>query len=115
MTSRNSHVLLIDDHACHAKAFEAALLAAGDGPWSFVWVRTLSSGLEAAGAEEVRAIFLNLFLPDSQGADTLDRLLLVSSTAPIIVIAGVDDEDICKTAMLQGARDYLLEGHLGNL
>jgi diguanylate cyclase (GGDEF)-like protein/PAS domain S-box-containing protein len=30
----------------------------------------------------------------------------------VVVIAGVDDEDICKTAMLHGARDFLLEGHL---
>jgi len=30
----------------------------------------------------------------------------------VVVLAGADDEEICKKAMLQGARDYLLEGHL---
>ena len=33
-------------------------------------------------------------------------------TAPIVVLGGVDDEGICKTAMLRGAQDYLLEGHI---
>ena len=64
------------------------------------------------GAKEVWAIFLNLFLPDSQGVDTLDRLLSVNSTVPIVVLGGAGDEAICKAAMLRGARDYLLEGHL---
>src|SRR4029077_3814144 len=39
-------------------------------------------------------------------------LLSVTSTAPIVVLGRLDDEDICKAAMLHGAQDYLLEGHL---
>jgi len=111
--SRMAHdILLIDDDPFHAKAFEVALIAAGDDPSSFKWVRTLSSGLERLVHNGAWAIFLNLFLPDSRGVDTLDRLLSVNSTAPIVVLGGVDDEDICKAAMLRGAQDYLLEGHL---
>jgi diguanylate cyclase (GGDEF)-like protein/PAS domain S-box-containing protein len=112
MTSRNSYALLIDDDLCHTKAFEEALLVADDGPWTFGWARTLASGLEGLGSREIRAIFLNLFLPDSQGVETLDRLLSVNSNVPIVVLAGASDEAVCKTAMLRGARDYLLEGHL---
>src|ERR1035437_3395600 len=112
MSRTHSDILLIDDDPCHAKAFEEALIAAGDGPSNFEWVKTLSSGLESLAHKGVWAIFLNLFLPDSRGVDTLDRLLSVTSTTPVVVLGGVDDEDICKTAMLHGARDYLLEGHL---
>ena len=82
-------------------------------------VHRISNGSEPSPAASkelahkgVWAIFLNLFLPDSRGIDTLDRLLSVNSTAPIVVLGGVDDEDICKAAMLHGAQDYLLEGHL---
>src|SRR6202171_2473250 len=104
-------ILLIDDDPSHAKAFEEALIAAGEGPSNFEWVRTLSSGIEKLAHKGVWAIFLNLFLPDSRGLDTLDRLLSVTSTAPIVVSGGVDNEDIVKAAMLHGAQDYLLEGH----
>src|SRR6266478_6363171 len=69
-------ILLIDDDATHAKAFEDALIARGDGPSNIEWVRTLSSGLERLAHKGVWAIFLNLFLPDSWGLRTLDRLLL---------------------------------------
>ena len=106
MSSTNHNLLLIDDDPCHAKALEAA---SNDGPSECEWVRTLSSGLERVAHKEVWAIFLNLFLPDSRGVDTFDRLRLLT-TAPIVVLGGVDDEDICKTAILHGAQDYLLEG-----
>src|SRR6266403_2568780 len=111
--SRMDHdILLIDDDPCHAKAFEGALSAASDGLSRFEWVRTLSSGLERLAHKGVWAIFLNLCLPDSRGLHTIDKLLAVTSTAPIVVLGGVDDEDICKAAMLHGAQDYLLEGHV---
>src|SRR6202140_593520 len=105
-------ILLIDDDPSHANAFDEAMIAAGDGPSNFEWVRTLSSGLERLAHKGQWAIFLNLSLPDSSGIDTLDRLLSVSPTAPIVVLAGEDGEEVCKTAMVHGAQDYLLEGHL---
>jgi hypothetical protein len=61
MGDRNHTLLLIDDDPRHAKAFEEALLAAGDGPPKFEWTRTLSSGIERLARKEVWAIFLNLF------------------------------------------------------
>src|ERR1700674_908579 len=112
MSFTSHNILLIDDDPSHAKAFEEALIAAGDGPSNFEWVRTLSSGLERLAHKGVWAIFLNLSLPDSRGIDTLDRLLSVNSPAPIVVLGGVGDEGICRKAMLHGAQDYLLEGHI---
>src|SRR5579872_2216184 len=112
-TSLTDHnILLVDDDPCHAKAFEEALLAADDGPWNIEWVRTLSSGLERLARERVWAVFLNLFLPDSRGIETLDRLLSVASITPVVVLGGAKVIDICKTALLHGAHDYLLEGHI---
>jgi diguanylate cyclase (GGDEF)-like protein/PAS domain S-box-containing protein len=110
MSGTNHNLLLIDDDPRHAKALRAALIATSEGPSECEWVRTLSSGLKILNHKEVWAIFLNLFLPDSRGVDTLDRLRLLAFAAPIVVLGGVDDEDICKTAMLRGAQDYLLEG-----
>jgi diguanylate cyclase (GGDEF)-like protein/PAS domain S-box-containing protein len=111
--SRTDHeILLIDDNPCHAKALEEALIAAGDISSNFRWARTLSGGLERLAHKRVWAIFLNLFLPDSRGIDTLDKLQLLTPGVPIIVLGGADDEEVCKAAMLHGAQDYLLEGHL---
>src|SRR6266404_7369484 len=93
--SRTDHdILLIDDDPRHAKAFEGALNAASDGPSRFEWVRTLSSGLERLTHKGVWAIFLNLFLPDSRGLHTIDKLLSFTSSAPLRDLGGVDNQDI---------------------
>jgi len=112
MTPACHNILLIDDDPSHAKAFEEALIAAGDSPSNFEWVRTLSNGLERLARKGLWAIFLNLLLPDSRGIETLDRLLSANSTAPILVLGGANDDELCKTALLHGAQDYLLEGHI---
>jgi diguanylate cyclase (GGDEF)-like protein/PAS domain S-box-containing protein len=112
MSFTSHNILLIDDDPCHAKAFEEALIASGDAVSNFEWVRTLSSGVERLANKGVWAIFLNLFLPDSQGVETIDRLSAVSSTVPIVVLGRVGDDGICREAMLHGAQDYLLEGHI---
>jgi diguanylate cyclase (GGDEF)-like protein/PAS domain S-box-containing protein len=112
MNRRHNGILLIDDDPCHAKALGEALIDAGESPSNIEWVRTLYSGIERLAHEEVWAIFLNLFLPDSWGLPTIDRLLLVTSKTPVVVLGGADDKDICKAAMLHGAQDYLLEGHV---
>jgi diguanylate cyclase (GGDEF)-like protein/PAS domain S-box-containing protein len=112
MRRTDNNILLIDGDPGHAKALEEALIAAGDIPSNFEWVRSLSSGIERLAHKRVWAIFLNLFLPGSRGIDTLDKLQLLAPGVPIIVLGGADDEEICKEAMLHGAQDYLLEGHL---
>ena len=60
----------------------------------------------------VWAVFLNLSLPDCQRHGALDELLSVAVGAPVVVLGGVEDEEICQAAMRKGAHDYLLEGHL---
>jgi diguanylate cyclase (GGDEF)-like protein/PAS domain S-box-containing protein len=112
MTHINNHVLLIDDDPSHVQAFREALIASSDDPWVLEWFSTLSSGVERLGRQGAWAIFLNLDLPDSRGIKTLDRLLLVAFATPIVVLGGVDDEATCKEAMLRGAQDYLLDGHI---
>ncbi len=112
MSRTKRHLLLIDDDPSHAEALKAALIDIADGPAKFEWVRTLSAGLDKRNHQGVWAIFLNLSLPDSQGADTFDRLRSLDATVPIVVLGGVNEEATCQTVMQRGAQDYLLEGHI---
>lgn len=112
MSRTKQNLLLIDDDPSHAEALKAALIHIVDPPSKFEWVRTLSDGLDRRNHQGVWAIFLNLSLPDSQGADTFDRLRSLDTTTPIVVLGGVNEEVTCQTAMQHGAQDYLLEGHI---
>jgi diguanylate cyclase (GGDEF)-like protein/PAS domain S-box-containing protein len=105
-------LLLIDGHRSHALAFREAMITTREGQFHVEWVGTLSEGLQRLSKKGVRAVFLNLFLPDCQGIEAFDRLSLVAPGVPIVVLAGAADEGIAREALQRGAQDFLLEGHL---
>jgi diguanylate cyclase (GGDEF)-like protein/PAS domain S-box-containing protein len=106
------NLLLIDKNPAHAKTFQEALLNAKNGPFRGDWVQTLTQGMERLREKTIWAIFVNLCLPDSQGLDTIDKLMQAAPGIPILVIGGVEDEGLSTEALRRGAKDYLLEGHI---
>lgn len=111
-TGMDRRLLLIEDDATDARLIRGALADARGGPFEVEWVRKLSDGLERLKGEKVGAVFADLFLPDSRGMETIDKLLLVVPAVPIVVLCGVDDEEIALQGVRRGARDYLLKGYL---
>ena len=107
------NLLLIDENHAHAEAFREALLNAKDGPFQCEWVQTLSQGVERLREKTIWAIFASLSLPDSQGLDTIDKLLQAAPGVPILVMGAAQDEDLSTEALRRGAKDYLLNGHIG--
>jgi diguanylate cyclase (GGDEF)-like protein/PAS domain S-box-containing protein len=57
-------------------------------------------------------VVVDLFLPDSSGIETFDRLFRVSPRIPILVLSSLRDENIARLALRRGAQEYLLEEHL---
>jgi DNA-binding response OmpR family regulator len=62
--------------------------------------------LETAGAD---AVLLDLTLPDAEGLDSVRSVRAASPETPIIVLTGLDSEEIATTAVKEGAQDYLTE------
>jgi diguanylate cyclase (GGDEF)-like protein/PAS domain S-box-containing protein len=105
-------LLLIEDDAADARLIRGAIADARGGPFDVEWVRKLSDGLERLRKENMGAVFADLFLPDSRGIETLDRLVQAVPQIPIVVLCGLDDEEIALQGVQRGARDYLLKGYL---
>jgi diguanylate cyclase (GGDEF)-like protein/PAS domain S-box-containing protein len=117
------NILLIQDNASHAKAIHDALSASSDGSFHVEWVWTCAAGLEALtrnaqlreqtwGHAEISVVLVDLFLPDSHGIETFDRLFAAIPHIPIMVLTSLQDEPIAKIAVQRGAQDYLLQAHL---
>jgi diguanylate cyclase (GGDEF)-like protein/PAS domain S-box-containing protein len=108
-------VLLIHGDGSKAKVVNDALLSSTDGFFIVEWVELCSEALERLrrnGKERVAAILVNLFLPDSEGQGTLDRIFQTSPDIPILVLSSLEHESAAKLAVQRGAQDYLLEDHL---
>jgi diguanylate cyclase (GGDEF)-like protein/PAS domain S-box-containing protein len=110
-------LLLIQDHVSSAERVQQALLSPGNASIRIEWVRSCSKALERLNGnsrqhDEIVAIFVDLFLPDSKGIDTFDQLFAAASDIPILILSALDDEETAKLAVQRGAQDYLLESHL---
>jgi diguanylate cyclase (GGDEF)-like protein/PAS domain S-box-containing protein len=111
--SRN--ILLIVADAAEAKAVRRCLGNSRDGPFRVEWVSGCGEGvkrLASQGGEEIAAVVVDLFLPDSQGIETFDTLFRASAHVPILVLSHLRDEDVGRLAVQHGAQDYLLEERL---
>lgn len=60
--------------------------------------------------QETNVILLDLNLPDSQGLDTLDQILTVCPTLPVLVLTGMNDDVLAVKALESGAQDFLVKG-----
>jgi len=108
----HNKLLLIEGDPADAKVIQAALADVRYGPFDVESVRQLSDAYERLGKEGIGAVLVDLFLPDSQGIETFDKLLLAAPHIPILILSGQGDEDIAMQALQRGAQDYLLKGQL---
>src|SRR6202022_1689655 len=118
-----NNILLIQEDPTDAETVREALVSSKDGPFSVDWVRRCSEGLErldAAGrqqkqkADGITAILVDLFLPDSQGIETFDKLFQAAPKIPILVLISADHEALAELAVQHGAQDFLLKERLDN-
>ena len=115
----SQNILLIQKDPEHAGIVQAALRKSGDRSFEVEWVRSCSQGLDQLarrGKQEkdkaggIAAVLIDLFLSDSDGIETFDRLFRAAPQIPILVLSASQNEEIAKLAVQRGAQDYLLIG-----
>jgi diguanylate cyclase (GGDEF)-like protein/PAS domain S-box-containing protein len=106
-------VLLVEGDPAEAQALIAALADPRSGPCTVHWVTSLAEGLERLKSDGISVVLLDLFLSDSQGIETFDKLLRAAPRVPILILSALVDEDMARQAVRRGAKDYLLKGNLG--
>lgn len=112
------NILLVQHDPSDAHAVREALVNSGTESFEVEWTRSCAEGLQRLTRKEkgkqkaLAAILVDLFLPDSDGIETFDRLFAAEPEIPILVLVTSRDEAIAKLAVQRGAQDYLLKGRL---
>lgn len=75
-------------------------------------VSRLSDATRRLGAGGVDLVLLDLSLPDSTGLGTFEETFKAAPEVPIVVLTGLDDEEIGLLALREGAQDYILKGEI---
>ena len=102
--------LLVEDNPDDADLIRELLAEVAGDRLQIEWVERLSESLERIPSGGIDAILLDLSLPDSQGLNTLTRMLGGADDLPIVVLTGLDDEQLGLEAVERGAQDYLFKG-----
>lgn len=110
MSSEAIKALLIEDNPGDQLLMQEML---GDTERAFLeleCVERLSTGLARLGAGDIDIVLLDLTLPDSMGLDTFIHFQTQAPQVPVIVLTGLDDEEVAVQAVREGAQDYLFKG-----
>ncbi|HEY3475128.1 MAG TPA: response regulator, partial [Anaerolineales bacterium] len=103
-------VLLVEDDPADARLIQISLNEVeGAVSLDLVWVEKLSKAFESLTERGADAILLDVNLPDSQGLNTVTRMVEKAPTVPIIVLTGLADEVLTVQALQKGAQDYLVK------
>ncbi len=112
-SKRPLRVLLVEAESQGASELEEASSRFRDRPVELKWAGTLSSALERLSHGGFDLLLLDLDLPDSQGLTTFERAHAFAPEVPIVVLTGLDDEELGLGTVQGGAQDYLVKGQVG--
>ena len=97
-------ILIVDDEAQLAKAFQKKLSAEG---FEVLIAYTAQEGLALMGQHSFDIALLDIRLPDMDGVELLERVRKIEPTIEVIMITGHASVDTAIQSMKLGAYDYL--------
>jgi len=72
----------------------------------------LEDGLDRLDEQPQDVVLLDLDLPDSQGLETLERVVDRTETVPVVVLTGLRDREVGLEALRRGAEEYLVKDEI---
>jgi len=104
------HVLLVEDNPGDARLVFELVGEVDPAGFEINHVSRLSEAMSFLESGEQDIVLLDLSLPDAHGLRTVKEILSHFPALPIVVLSGMDDEDIAVQAVQAGAQDYLVKG-----
>jgi len=107
-------ILLIEDNPGDVRMIREMLLEIERLRFETESIVKLSEGLKRLSEVKFDALLLDLGLPDSNGMETLVKVISQYPELPVIVLTGLADEQAGVRAVHQGAQDYLTKGEINS-
>ena len=111
-THQPIRLLLVEDSPGEARLIREMLAAVRGDSFEVEHADRLAPALERLARGGVDVLLLDLRLPDTDGLETFTRARAEAPDVAIVILTGMDDEELAVTAVRQGAQDYLLKGQV---
>ncbi len=108
-------ILLLQDNASKAAIVREMLVKSSDPPFVVEWVRSCAAALDRLHdqtRDHIRAVLIDLLLPDGQELEIFDQIFQASPHIPILVLSHPEHEEVARQAVQRGAQDYILDNRL---
>ncbi len=109
------NILLVEDNPGDIRLLQEILREVTTTRCQITPAMTLAAAIEQLTASDPGSfdvILIDLSLPDSHGIASFVTLHRQVPNIPVIVLTGLDDENLALSAMQQGAQDYLIKGQV---
>ncbi len=105
------YLLLVEDNPGDARLTQAMFDEAPGAASTLACVTTATAAQQWLDTHPgCVAILLDLGLPDCQGLEAVDLLKAHTGDVPIVVLTGIDNDQLGLAAVVAGAQDYLVKG-----
>jgi PAS domain S-box-containing protein len=104
-------VLLVEDDEIDRQFVQRFLAKCSQLKFNIELASTLKGAIECLGKADYDIVIADLGLPDSNGIETVKKISEFNPHIPIVVLTGLDDEEIGLQAIKNGAADYLVKGY----
>ncbi|PRX29913.1 response regulator receiver modulated diguanylate cyclase [Orenia metallireducens] len=105
-------LLLVEDNIGDARLFFEMTKEFANIEMKIRHEKRLEDGINSLEEEDFDIVLVDLGLPDSIGFDTLIKIRDYCEDLPIIVLTGLDDQELGIRAVNEGAQDYLVKGEV---
>jgi signal transduction histidine kinase/DNA-binding NarL/FixJ family response regulator len=108
--SAKTRLLIIEDNPSDSVLIMENMHLEDPEGYEFIVAENLSEGIKAG--KKFDAVFIDLWLPDSTGIETLKKYIEKMAGVPVIVLTGMDNAEISIKAIKAGADDYLVKDYV---
>jgi signal transduction histidine kinase/DNA-binding NarL/FixJ family response regulator len=105
------NILMVEDNPGDVVIVKEYLKGTGTR-FNLTHAKNLKETFALCVEQEFDVILLDLGLQESTSLETLKMIKVFNIKSPIVVMTGLDDEDIALSSLREGAQDYLVKNRL---
>ena len=111
---QNTKLLIIEDDPIFLNALVWQLTKMEYDRMNIVSATSVAESREIAAEFEPEVILLDLNITDSHGIDTYHTIIAIFPHAAVVILSGMNDEELALRIVKLGAQDYLLKSDVSS-
>lgn len=110
METGNNIILIVEDNPGDFFLIKEFLNRTNLPKYEIIHAESVEDTIRLLNENSFELILVDLFLPDSDGVETFDKILPLAGYSPVIVLTGLVNQQVTLEILKKGAQDYLVKG-----